>query len=172
MQCYVPAGSDASLPDVVVTLGYASDTNGGVKYTQLCSTSLNLSHTAPSAADATGYITVTASLFQNAFQKCIPMLAQINSFRFQPAFPPSTASPISFCLDDISLLNSSVQLGEQHSVNVLAISKAWCPIYSDTLNKLFEGPDTCTYNSPLQCVSSNLCISGLPQCICMSDVTQ
>ncbi len=105
----VRAGSD--MPDVALMLGNATMTPGGSNFTQLCNISIDLSQ-APlaSAAAASGYTQITAGLTQNGFQGCVPYLEQITAFSFVPNGNPSV--PVSFCLDEISLLPSTLQTGD------------------------------------------------------------
>ncbi len=98
---------------MTLTLGTASISDGNVDYTQLCSgSSVDLSQLPALDVDAaTGYVKVTAGLLQNAFQDCISIIDQVTSFGFQPSSSASSSSPISFCLDDISLLPPTLQTG-------------------------------------------------------------
>lgn len=114
--CYTCAGVGASgaiLPAVRVTLGYVNETGGKVSYTQLCNSSIDLSQLPPSTSDDHVFIRVTAGLFQNFFQGCIQDLDQITTIGFQPTSQSITSSsPISFCLDNITLASPTLQTSE------------------------------------------------------------
>ena len=99
-----------------MTLGYENATNGKVSYNQLCTSDVSdLSQLPASETSDTssGMVRVTAGLFQNHFQGCVSagLLGQVTSFGFQNLESNGAASPVSFCLDDISLLPSSLQPG-------------------------------------------------------------
>jgi len=105
------------LPAVKLTLGSMDPSKDYVAYEPLCNgSSIDfLQLPASEVGNATdGYVRVTASLLQNSFESCIPVLDQITSFAFQPSASFSSSSPVSFCLDDISLLPPTLQTGNAH----------------------------------------------------------
>ncbi|DBB17410.1 TPA: hypothetical protein ACH3X3_014441 [Trebouxia sp. C0006] len=107
----------SSLPALKLTLASSTTSNGNVAYQQLCTgSSVDLSQLPASDIDqATGFVGVTAGLLHNSFQDCIASLDQITSFEFQLSSTASTFSPVSFCLDDISLLPPTLQTGLNNS---------------------------------------------------------
>ena len=113
-----------------MTLGRVNTTRDGLAFTQLCmNEAMDFSQFAALQKDVGGMRQVTA-LFQNSFRSCIPMLDQVTSFRFQ-----SDAGKISFCLDNISLLPSTLQPAGEHVAlaTVLNINR-W---YDTSVMKLF-----------------------------------
>ncbi len=107
----------SSLPAVKLTLGSLDPSKDYVAYEPLCNGSSIDFLQLPSSevGNATdGYVRVTAGLLQNYFESCIPVLDQITSFAFQPLASFSSSSPVSFCLDDISLLPPTLQTGNAH----------------------------------------------------------
>ncbi len=108
----------SSLPAVKLTLGSLDPTKAYTAYEPLCNGSSIEFLQLPTSevGNATnGYVRVTASLLQNYFESCIPVLDQITSFAFQPSASFSSSSPVSFCLDDISLLPATLQTGNAQS---------------------------------------------------------
>ena len=108
MQCI--ADGQGQIPPLTMTLGHENLTNGKVSFTKLCdgdTVELQLLQLAASRKNRTnnGLHRVTV-LFQNSFRQCIPVLDQVTSFRFQSM---SGAPKVSFCMDDISLLPSTLQ---------------------------------------------------------------
>ena len=114
------AGNQVQVPQLIMTLGYDNTSTGQVTYTQLCTSDVSdLSQLPASETSVTssGMVRVTAGLFQNHFQGCIPLLGQVTSFGFQNLPSNGAASPVSFCLDDISLLPTSLQPGGELSLH-------------------------------------------------------
>ena len=100
------------MPALTLTMGSVSLANGRVAYNQMCAgDAIDLSQLPASQTsdNSTGLVKITAALFQNHFKYCIPVLNQITSFGLQSPTSNGAAKPISFCLDDISLLNSTLQ---------------------------------------------------------------
>ena len=103
-----------------MTLGYENATNGKVTYSQLCTSDvsdLSLLPASETSDTNSGMVRVTAALFQNHFQECMPVLDQVTSFGFQNLESNGPATPVSFCLDDISLLPSSLQPGGERALH-------------------------------------------------------
>ena len=93
----------------MLTLGYANITQGKVSFTPLCPrNALNLSDLPGASGDdiSSGMRRVQV-LFQNRFRRCIPVLDQVTSFRLHRN--REAASFILFCMDDITLLPSTLQ---------------------------------------------------------------
>ncbi|KAA6418535.1 MAG: hypothetical protein FRX49_11481 [Trebouxia sp. A1-2] len=116
LQFYVKQNNSSSgtssLPAVKLTLGTLDPSKLYVAYEPLCNDrSVDLSQLPASEVGTDGYARVTAGLLQNYFVSCIPVLDQITSFAFQPSASFSSSSPVSFCLDDISLLPPTLQTG-------------------------------------------------------------
>ena len=93
-----------------MTLGYENITSDGkVSFTQLCQgntgSTLNSPQFAAQGKSTSGLRRVTV-LFQNSLSSCIPQLGQVTSFRFQSS---GAKSRVSFCLDDTTLLPSTLQ---------------------------------------------------------------
>lgn len=106
MQCN--ADGKGQIPPLTMTLGHENITNGKVSFTKLCNgDTVDLQQLAASSKNGTnnGLHRVTV-LFQNSFRQCIPMLDQVTSFRFQSI---GGTPKVSFCLDGISLLPSTLQ---------------------------------------------------------------
>lgn len=102
-QCAI-ADDLVQMPKLTMTLGRVESTTDRVSFIQLCtSESVSFSQFATFRKDTRGMRLVT-SLFQNAWTSCIPILDQVTSFRFK-----SDQGPVSFCMDDISLLPSTLQ---------------------------------------------------------------
>ena len=108
------AGRQIQIPSLTLSMGYENTTNGKVTYSQLCTSDVNDLSKLPASEisdTSSGLVKVTAGLFQNHFKSCIPMLDQVTSFGFQSLESNGATSPVSFCLDNISLLPSSLQSG-------------------------------------------------------------
>ena len=90
-----------------MTMGYqTTSSTGQVSYTQLCNGgALNNPQFASLRRGTRGLRRVNV-LFQNNLRSCIPYLDQVTSFRFQSI---GATSRVSFCMDDIMLLPSTVQ---------------------------------------------------------------
>lgn len=90
-----------------MTMGYENTTTDGkLSYTQLCGGgTLDNPQFAALGKNDSGLRRVTV-LFQNSLRSCIPVLDQVTSFRFQST---GSTSRVSFCLDDITLLPSTLQ---------------------------------------------------------------
>ena len=109
MTCNADDNQGVQVPELTMTMGYQNTTsNGQVSYTELCGGgTLN----APQFATL-GKFNVTQDLrrvtvlFQNSLRSCIPYLDQVTSFRFQSIV---ATSRVSFCMDDIQLLPSTLQ---------------------------------------------------------------
>ncbi len=110
-----------SLLALRLTLGGSTTSNGNVAYQQLCTgSSVDLSQLPASDIDqATGFVRVTAGLLQNSFQDCVAILDQITSFEFQLSSTASSSAPVSFCLDDISLLPPTLQTGNASDLGIV-----------------------------------------------------
>ena len=90
-----------------MTLGNVASAKGKVAYTWLCDGgTLDTSQFAVIGdPDTSGLYRVTV-LFQNSLKSCIRVLDQVTSFRFQSS---GATSQVSFCMDNISLLPSTLQ---------------------------------------------------------------
>ena len=110
------AGSPFALPQLTLSLGSDNPTNGRVTYTSVCPTTLDLSQL--NSADSTpttdnsNFTRVSAALFQNSFQKCIPFQEQITSFAFQLTLPTT----VSFGFDNVTHAASTLQLNGKVSI--------------------------------------------------------
>ena len=91
-----------------MTLGYVASANGKVTYNQLCDgdTLYSSQFASQRGTDTTSGLHRVTVLFQNSLRSCIPVLDQVTSFRFQST---GAASQVSFCMDNISLLPSTLQ---------------------------------------------------------------
>ena len=88
-----------------MTLGNVTTANGKIAYNQLCDGgTLDSSQFAVLGKPDTSGLYRVRVLFQNSLRSCIPSLDQVTSFHFQ-----SNEGPVSFCMDDISLLPSTLQ---------------------------------------------------------------
>ena len=103
LKCH--AGTNVEVPDLTMTMGYQNtSSNGKVSYTQLCSGLYTPQFAA--LGNTTGDLRRVTILFQNSLRSCIPHLDQVTSFRFQSI---GATSRVSFCMDDIQLLPSTLQ---------------------------------------------------------------
>lgn len=105
------AGNRPTLPPLMISLGYTNISYGKASYTQLCSTTIDLSQltaaTTAQTSDGSNFIKVSAGLYQNTFKDCLPLLSQITTVSLQPV--AGTTTPVSFCLDNITLTDSSLE---------------------------------------------------------------
>lgn len=108
-------------------MGYMNSTTDGASFTQLCTNEALdfLSQFGAFRKDNRGMRQVS-TLFQNSFRSCIPILDQVTSFRFQ-----SNAGQISFCMDNISLLPSTLQpAGELTALTTFINTNRWYDNYT------------------------------------------
>ena len=99
------ADGQDQVPQLALTLGQRNITEEGkFAFTQLCKLKLDISEAPTVRKDTSGMSRVTA-LFQNNFRRCVPLFDQVTSFRLQSLTP----TKVSFCLDNITLLPSTLQ---------------------------------------------------------------
>ena len=102
------AEGSAQIPKLKMTLGKVDITSSKVFYQELCPGSApDITQLAAPGKEDSGMQKVSA-LYQNNFEDCIQkgILDRVTSFRFQTLGATST---VSFCLDDIVLLPSTLQ---------------------------------------------------------------
>ena len=116
------AGGNAQ-PELTLTLGTVDNTKQRPSYIPLCNGS---SADVSPLPDADGYDIIKTrnrALFQNeALRSCIPYLDQVTSFRIQST---GATSRVSFCMDDIQLLPSTLQPAGRMQHASLVLLHAW-----------------------------------------------
>ena len=101
------ADVNVQVPNLTMSMGYQNTTsNGKVSYTQLCGGSSLNNPQFPVLGKVPGGLRRVTVLFQNSWRSCIPYLDQVTSFRLQSI---GATSRVSFCMDDIQLLPSTLQ---------------------------------------------------------------
>ena len=127
-----------------MSLGNVAIVNGKVTYNQLCeapgATLDSPQFATLGKTDTSGLHRVTV-LFQNSLSSCIQTLDQATSFRFQSI---GATSQVSFCMDDISLLPSTLQPAGKLKKNCM--------------HRLYQAALVYNYNA-LSMVLLNMCIT-------------
>ena len=107
MTCNADDNRGVQVPELTMTMGYQNTTSDGkVSYTQLCSGGTLNTPQFAALGNVTRDLRRVTVLFQNSLRSCIPYLDQVTSFCFQSI---GATSRVSFCMDDIQLLPSTLQ---------------------------------------------------------------